>query len=120
MTRKLNIEIEYGRTSGGFREAVRVMQDVMREHDYDITSFRFILGKEEKFDVRIDGELVFSRRESGRVPGVEEIKGAVKARLADGAWNDVWHWVRYNVFRFWRVVIALSRRKGVGYGWRRS
>ena len=81
MTMKLNIEIEYGRASGGFREAVRVMQDVMREHDYDITSFKFILGKEEKFDVRIDGELVFSRRESGRVPGVEEIKGAVKARL---------------------------------------
>ena len=47
MTRKLNIEIEYDRASGGFREAVRVMQDVMREHDYDITSFKFILGKRE-------------------------------------------------------------------------
>ena len=38
----------------------------------------------------------------------------------DGAWNDGWSLVRYNAFRFWRVVIALSRRKGVGYGWRRS
>ncbi len=117
MTRKLNIEIEYGRASGGFREAVRVMQDVMREHDYDVESFKFVVGKEGQFDVRINRELVFSRRESGRVPGVEEIKGAVKARLADGAWNDGWRWVRYNVFRFWRAVIALSRRKGVGYGW---
>ena len=120
MANKLNIEIEYGRASGCFGEAVGVMQEVMREHDYDIHSFKFVVGEEGKFYVRIDGELVFSRRESGRVPGVEEIKGAVKARLADGAWNDGWRWVRYNVFRFWRAVVALSRRKGVGYGWRRS
>ncbi len=120
MTRKLNIEIEYGRVSGGFREAVRVMQEVMREYDYDIASFKFILGKESKFDVRIDGDLVFCRQKSGRFPGPEEIQGAIKARLADGLWNDGWHWVRYNVFRFWRAVLALSRRKGVGYGWRRS
>ena len=120
MPTKLNIEIEYGRASGGFREAVGLMQEVMRERDYDVDSFKFVVGEEGKFDVRIDGELVFSRRELGRHPGVEEIKGAIKARLADGAWNDGWRRVRYNVFRFWRAVIALSRRKGVGYGWRRS
>ncbi len=120
MAKKLNIEIEYCAGLGYLGEAVRVMQAVMREHDYDIHSFKFVVGEEGKFDVRIDGELVFSRQESGRFPGAGEIEGAVRARLADGAWNDEWHWVRYNVFRFWRVVIDLSRRKGVGYGWRRS
>ena len=92
----------------------------MREHYYDISSFKFILGTKGQFDVRIDGELVFSRRESGRFPGPEVIKGHAKARLADGAWNDGWWLVRYNILRFWRAVLALSRRKGVGYGWRRS
>ena len=102
MAKKLNIEIEYGAASGCLGEAVRVMQEVMREHDCDIHSFKFVVGKEGKFDVRIDGDLAFSRRESGRLPGVEEIKEAIKARLADGAWNDGWRLVRYNVFRFWR------------------
>ena len=120
MAKKLDIEIEYGATSGYFGEAVRVMQDVMREHDYDIHSFKFIIGKESKFDVRIDAYLVFSRQDSARLPSPEEIDRAISVRLADGIWNDVLHWVRYNILRFWRAVTALSRRKGVGYGWRRS
>ena len=120
MPKKLNIEIEYGAASGYSREAVGLMREVMREHDYDVDSFKFVVGEEGEFDVRIDGELVFSRRQSGRFPGSEAIKSAIKARLADGAWNDGWRLVRYNIFRFWRAVIVLSRRKGVGYGWRRS
>ena len=67
------------------------MQDVMREHDYDIASFKFIVGEKGRFDVRIDGELVFSKGESGRFPGAEEIADAIRARLADGVWNDVLH-----------------------------
>ena len=84
MAKKLNIEIEYGAASGYFREAVGVMQEVMREHDYDVDSFTFVVGREGKFDVRIDGELVFSKQKSGRFPGTEEIKSAIRARLADG------------------------------------
>ena len=115
MAKKLDIEIEYAVTSGYFREAVRGMQDVMREHDYDIRSFKFILGEEGTFDVRIDGDLVFSGRGSGRFPSDDEIESAIKARLADGAWNDVLRLVRYNVFRFWRTALAVTRmnRKGV-------
>ena len=115
MAKKLDIEIEYAVTSGYFREAVRVMQDVMREHDYDIRSFKFILGEEGTFDVRIDGDLVFSGRGSGRFPSDDEIESAIKARLADGAWNDVLHLVSYTVFRFWRTALAVTRmnRKGV-------
>ena len=40
MPKKLNIEIEYGAASGCFREAVSVMQEVMREYNYDIYSFK--------------------------------------------------------------------------------
>ena len=46
MTKKLNIEIEYGAASGCLGEAVRVMQEVMREHDYDIHSFNFVVEEE--------------------------------------------------------------------------
>ena len=115
MAKKLDIDIEYGAMSGYFGEAVRVMQDVMRTHDYDIRSFKFVLGEEGKFDVRIDGDLVFSGRESGRFPSDYEIESAIKARLAEGAWNDVLRLVRYNGFRLWRTVLAVTRmnRKGV-------
>ena len=90
------------------------MKEVMREHDYDVGDFELIPCDEGGFEVRIDGEVVFS----GWVPRGEEISDAVKARLP----NDVGRRVRYNVFRFWRTALAVTRmnRKGVGYGWRRS
>ena len=44
--------------------AVRVMEEVMKKHDYDVGSFELVGGEEGGFEVRIDGEVVFS----GRVP----------------------------------------------------
>ena len=83
------------------------MERVMREHDYDISSFELVAGDEGGFEVRIDGEVVFS----GRVPSPGEVSDAVSARLS----NDVGHLLRYNVFRFWRTALAVTgmNRKGV-------
>ncbi len=53
----------------------------MREYDYDIETFKIVTAKEGKFEVTIDGELVFSKLETGRFPSNEEIKEAIKARL---------------------------------------
>ena len=57
----------------------------MREFDYDIDTFKIITAKEGKFEVRIDGETVFSKLETGRFPSNEEIKEAVKARIPEPA-----------------------------------
>lgn len=57
----------------------------MREYDYDIDTFKIITAKEGKFEVRIDGETVFSKLETGRFPSNEEIKEAVKARIPEPA-----------------------------------
>ena len=55
----------------------------MREYDYDIETFKIITATQGKFEVRIDGETVFSKLETGRFPSNEEIKEAVKARIPE-------------------------------------
>lgn len=107
MRNKLSIQVAYDRQPGRWREAVRMMEEVMKEHDYDVGSFELIPVEEGEFKVRIDGEVVCS----GQVPGDGEISDAVKARLS----NDVGRQVRYNIFRFWRTALAVTRmnRKGV-------
>ena len=57
----------------------------MREFDYDIETFKIITATQGKFEVRIDGETVFSKLETGRFPSNEEIKEAVKARIPEPA-----------------------------------
>ena len=57
----------------------------MREYDYDIATFKIITASQGKFEVRIDGELVFSKLETGRFPSNEEIKETIKARLPEEA-----------------------------------
>ena len=66
-------------------EAVSLTEEVMREYDYDIETFKIITASQGKFEVRIDGELVFSKLETGRFPSNEEIKEAIKARLPEEA-----------------------------------
>ena len=58
-------------------------EEVMREYDYDIASYKLITGSGGKFEVTIDGELVFSKLETGRFPDASEIKDAIKARLKE-------------------------------------
>ena len=58
-------------------------EEVMREYDYDIASYKLITGGGGKFEVTIDGELVFSKLETGRFPDSSEIKEAIKARLKE-------------------------------------
>ncbi len=57
----------------------------MREYDYDIESFKLITGSGGRFEVTIDGELVFSKLETGRFPDPAEIKETIKARLKESS-----------------------------------
>lgn len=62
-------------------EAVSLTEEVMREYDYDIGTYTLITASQGKFEVRIDGETVFSKLETGRFPDPAEIKDAIKERL---------------------------------------
>ncbi|MFQ5934133.1 MAG: Rdx family protein [Dehalococcoidia bacterium] len=62
-------------------EAVSMTEEVMREYEYDIESFKLITGGGGKFEVSIDSETVFSKLETGRFPDASEIKDAIKMRL---------------------------------------
>ena len=56
----------------------------MREYDYDIATFKIVTASQGKFEVRIDGETVFSKLETGRFPSNEEIKETIKGPSAGG------------------------------------
>ena len=60
-------------------------EEVMKEYDYDISSFRLITGSGGSFEVTIDGDLVFSKLETGRFPDAQEIKEAIASRLKEGS-----------------------------------
>jgi selenoprotein W-related protein len=60
-------------------------EEVMKEYDYDISSFKLITGSGGRFEVTIDGALVFSKLETGRFPDAKEIKEAIASRLKEGS-----------------------------------
>ncbi len=66
-------------------EAVGLTEEVMREYDYDIESFKLITAGEGRFEVTIDGEKAFSKLEKGRFPEPAEIKDAIKIRLGNSS-----------------------------------
>ncbi len=59
------------------------MEAVIRErHPADITLVR---GDKGIFDVRVDGQLVFSKHQTGRFPEPDEVLAAIAARPRKGA-----------------------------------
>ena len=60
-------------------------EEIMRDYDYDIESFKLITGGGGAFEITVDGDKVFSKLETGRFPQPAEIKEAIKVRLGDGA-----------------------------------
>jgi selenoprotein W-related protein len=41
-------------------------------------------GKVKVFEVRVDGEVIWSRKERGRFPEIKEIKQLIRDRIAPG------------------------------------
>ena len=86
MAKKLNVEDRILHTvklpprsrqsDGRGDEGVRLRHRDLQDH---------VTASQGKFEVRIDGELVFSKLETGRFPSNEEIKEAIKARLPEEA-----------------------------------
>jgi len=81
MSKKLDIELEYCTMWNYLPEAVSLTEEVMREYDYDIGSYKIVTARDGKFEFSINGELIFSKLETGRFPSNEEIKEAIKARI---------------------------------------
>ena len=79
--RKPTISIEYCTVCNFRGRAAWLAQEVLAANEADVAGIALMPGRGGVFDVRIDGELVFSQKQAGRFPEPREIKDALRARL---------------------------------------
>ena len=81
MSRKLAVSIEYCTVCNFRGRAAWLAQEVLAANEGEIAGLTLVPGRGGVFDVRIDGELVFSQKDAGRLPEPREIKDALRAKL---------------------------------------
>jgi selenoprotein W-related protein len=81
MAGKPAVTIEYCQVCNFRGRAAWLAQELLAAHEADLAGVTLVPGRGGVFDVRIDGELVFSQKETGRFPDPRELKDAVRARL---------------------------------------
>lgn len=81
MAAKPNVSIRYCRVCGFRGRAAWLADELLRAHEADLAGVTLQPGRGGVFEVRIDGDLVFSHAEAGRFPEPAELKDAVRAAL---------------------------------------
>lgn len=81
MVGKPTLAIEYCTVCKFGGRAAWLAQEVLSAYEADLAAVTLVPGRGGMFEVRIDDELVFSRRDYDRFPEPREIKDAVRAAL---------------------------------------
>jgi len=81
MNRSPSIEIEYCTQCGFLLRAGWVAQELLRAFEDELGEVAIQPGSGGHFIVRLDGEVLFSRREQGRFPEAKELKLLIRDRL---------------------------------------
>lgn len=81
---KPTLTIEYCTVCNFRGRAAWLAQEVLAAHEADLAGVTLVPGRGGVFDVRLDGELLFSEKEAGRFPEPRQIKDALRARLGLG------------------------------------
>ncbi len=81
MDEKPTLSISYCSVCNFHGRAAWLAQELLGAHKDDVAGITLIPARDGIFEVRIDGELVFSRREAGRFPEPRELKDALRAKL---------------------------------------
>ncbi len=85
MPKRPTIEITYCRLCGWGLRAGWMAQELLTTFAEELGSVTLtpdVTGG--VFEVRIDGEIVWSRKEAGRFPDIKELKQRVRDRIAPG------------------------------------
>ena len=56
--------------------------EILKDYEAKITSLELIPSSGGAFEIEVDGELIFSKKELNRHPAAPEIKKLIKAKLA--------------------------------------
>jgi selenoprotein W-related protein len=79
---KPRLEIEYCNQCRWLLRAAWIAQELLTTFENGIGEAALIPGTGGIFEVRLDGETIFSRKQEGRFPESKELKQLVRDRIA--------------------------------------
>jgi len=83
------LELIYCRQCRWLLRASWIAQELLTTFDSELGEVVLVPGEGGVFEVRLDGELLFSRAQQGRFPETKELKQLVRDRVAPG--RDLGH-----------------------------
>jgi selenoprotein W-related protein len=78
------VEIEYCRECRWMLRAAWMSQELLTTFEKEIGEVALVPGTGGIFEVRLDGEVLFSRKQNGRFPELKELKQLIRDRIAPG------------------------------------
>jgi selenoprotein W-related protein len=75
------LEIEYCTQCRWLLRAAWLAQELLTTFESDITGLSLVPGTGGIFEVRLNGEVIFSRKEQSRFPESKELKQLVRDRI---------------------------------------
>ena len=114
------VEIRYCTQCRWILRAGWLAQELLSTFDTDLGEVALVPGTGGIFEVRVDGELIWSRKEQGRFPEAKELKQRVRDRVAPD--KDLGHSDRspkYRVGSRWneRLITATRLVRGFPRSW---
>lgn len=89
MTGKPRVEIRYCTQCRWLLRAAWLAQELLTTFEAELGEVALVPGTGGIFEVRVNGELVWSRKEEGRFPEAKELKRRLRDRVAPG--RDLGH-----------------------------
>jgi selenoprotein W-related protein len=86
---RARVTIEYCTQCRWLLRAAWLAQELLTTFESELAEVALLPGTGGVLDVRVDGELIFSRAQAGRFPESKELKQAVRDRVAPG--RDLGH-----------------------------
>jgi selenoprotein W-related protein len=78
------LEIEYCTKCRWLLRAAWLAQELLTSFEDDLGEVALVPGRPGVFEVRLAGEVIFSRADAGRFPEAKEVKQRVRDRVAPG------------------------------------
>ena len=86
---KSRIEIHYCTQCRWLPRATWIAQELLTTFEEEIGELALVPGTGGIFELRADGDLLWSRKERGRFPELKELKQLIRDRIAPG--RDLGH-----------------------------
>lgn len=82
MTGKPRVEIEYCTQCRWLLRAAWLAQELLTTFEAELGEVALLPGAGGVFEIRLNGETLFSRKQAGRFPEAKEIKQLLRDRIA--------------------------------------